>query len=145
MMNDLGITSYLAELAESKEKRMKDNIKKISMQIVGRLFRPKVFKGIIYEVHQYIVTSGEVILRRLFDQNQIILTKKNISSSNLKSIRGAVLFHHYEMLEQVQEMKIRHSILDQKDAVITVKFQVMDFDGQVECLPMEIKPAAVSL
>jgi len=68
-MNDLGITSYLAELADSKDKRLKVKIRKISLQIIGRIFKPKVFQGILYEVHQYRANSGDVVLRRLFDQN----------------------------------------------------------------------------
>ncbi|MFO0116819.1 MAG: hypothetical protein ACK521_04145 [bacterium] len=46
---------------------VKDLIKQISLHIVGRLFKPKVFQGILYEVHKYNSKSGEVILRRMYD------------------------------------------------------------------------------
>ena len=42
-------------------------------------------------------------------------------------------------------MLVRKALLDRKDSVMVVKYQLMDFDGQIECLPMEIKPSNVSL
>jgi hypothetical protein len=92
MMNDLGITSYLADLAEQKEQSLKDPVNKVSLQIVGRIFKPKVFQGILFEVHKYDGRTGDVILRRLFDQNQILLAKKNVIDQNIKRMRGTVLF-----------------------------------------------------
>lgn len=41
---------------------------------------------------------------------------------NLKTIPGTVLFYHYEMLDQTQEMKVRRDILDAKDFMLTIKY-----------------------
>lgn len=42
-MNDLGIASYLADLADGKEKEFEQDVKRISLQVRGRIFKPKVF------------------------------------------------------------------------------------------------------
>ena len=49
--------------------------------------RPKEVKGILYEVMDYNGQNGEVILRRMYDEKQILLTKQT-NQSNLKSIKG---------------------------------------------------------
>jgi hypothetical protein len=33
------------------------------------------------------------------------------------------------MLEQVEEMKVRRDIMDHKDSILTVKYQVLDIEG----------------
>lgn len=51
-----------------------------------------------------------------------------------------MLFQQYEMLEQVQEMKIRREILDAKNFLFVIRYQVLDLGDQVECLPLSIAP-----
>ena len=49
------------------------------------------------------------------------------------------------MLSQIEEMQVRRDILDEKECKFIIKYQILDIEGQVECLPMEIGPKRLSL
>lgn len=73
-------------------------------------------------------------LRLLFDPNGILLRRENMWEKVRRSIRGTWLDKHYLILPQDEELDVRKRILNSKDCKLIVKYQVMDIDGDAQCL-----------
>ena len=75
----------------------------VRIQVVGRLVRTVALDDLFYEVQDFNQSSSVITLRKLFDQNGILLSHNNQEQSNFKRIRGSVLSKHYEFLDLTEE------------------------------------------
>ena len=112
-------------------------------------------KPITYYVREYrpsskifilkIFIANEIILKRLFDQNGIILDDKT-TTKNLVSTNENTFFTNYQMYSVDEENVIKQDVLNTKEHVFTVRYQLLHIDeGEVECMPLEIYPLGLSL
>ena len=74
-------------------------------------------------------------LRLLFDPNGILIAKNSTWDKVRKSIRGTWLDKHYFILSQADELDVRQRTLNSHDCKLVVKYQVVDVDGELQCLP----------
>lgn len=95
---NMGALVHLRTQAEIKRAGLKDVVQKIRVRVKGRLVRPMMTETTLYEICDYDEKLGEVKLRRLFDQNGILLRKDNTNGTVRKSIRGVWLGKHYLIL-----------------------------------------------
>lgn len=68
------------------KKKLKEQARLIKIEIVGRILRSKSQANDYYEVHEYKDDLGEITLRRIYDQNQILLVQFHPRANNLKNI-----------------------------------------------------------
>ena len=79
-------------------------------------------------------------LQLLFDPNGILIEKSNTYNKVVKEIRGTTLDKHYFILPQEEEYAIRQRMLSNENCKLTVKYQVMDIDGQPQCMTQQVLP-----
>lgn len=90
--------------------------------------------------HLNLYIANEIILKRLFDQNNILLDD-NVTTFNLVSTNENTFFTNYHMYAIEEENALKEEILHSKDHVFTVKYQLFpDEEGELECIPVEIYP-----
>lgn len=134
LAGNFGALDYLRTQVEIKRAGLKDVNQKIRVRVKGRLVRPMMAEATIYEIFDFDEKQGTVILRRLFDQNGILLRKDNTQAKVRKSIRGVWLEKHYLIMAQEEEYAIRQKLLSNTECKIVVKYQVMDIDGEPTAL-----------
>ncbi len=76
---------------------------------------------ITYYVREYRASTNEIILKRLYDPNGILLNDKQ-TTLNLVSTDENTFFTNYQMYSVEQENNIKHDQLNTKEHVITVKY-----------------------
>ena len=124
---------------------MLDIVQKIRVRVKGRLVRPLHSEDIVYEICDYDENRGNIKLRLLFDQNGIMIKKTNTREKVRRSIRGTWLDKHYIILEQEEELNIRQRMLNSHEHKLFIKYQVMDVEGDPQCLPMQMTPEGLPM
>ena len=117
-------------------------VEAVRIQVVGRIVRTNALDDLYFEVQDFNQSSSVITLRKLFDQNGILLSQNNQEQSNFKRIRGSVLSKHYEFLDLTEENQMRQKIF--QESRCQVKYQVIMLDNSPQCIPMEIKPSKLS-
>ena len=91
--------------------------------------------------------ANELILRRVFDSNNILLDDQR--TTNLVTANENSLFTSFQFYHTIDEAALKHSILHSKEHQFIIKYQVFpisdDDPSLVECLPIEILPAGLSI
>lgn len=124
----------MQQQVEIKVKSVQDLVQKIRVRVKCRLVRPIHSQQTIYEISDYDEQLGQVKLRLLFDPSGILIKKDNMWEKVRRSIRGTWLDKHYLILPQDEELDVRQRILSKQDCKLKVKYQVMDIDGEAQCL-----------
>ena len=143
--NSFGQLGHLNSQIDIKLLSVQDIIQKIRVRVKGRLVRPLHSQDIIYEICDYDESRGTIKLRLIFDQNGIMIQKTNTRENVRRSIRGTWLEKHYKILEQEEELDIRLKMLNSQEHKIFIKYQVMDVEGEPQCLPMQMTPEGLPM
>lgn len=94
-----------------------------------------------FMVKEYEMNTGHIILRRLFDPNEIALMPDNRFSDNFRMIRNSEeFFRDFQFMSADQEKSLRRALLTTDNHVFIVKYTVKVLDGQRECITKEILP-----
>ena len=125
-MNDDWALIQIENALEPLKRDLEACISNIKIQLVGRLIRPKAVHDLLYEVQDFNENSSEIKIRRLLDQNGIMLSQRNDNRSNFKFIRGSVLNKQYDTFDLDEEFKIRQEIFAKSKLII--KYQVIKVD-----------------
>jgi len=141
-LNDLGAVSKITKILEQDKNELEILMKQIQLQLTGRLVRANYVDQIVYEVHDYNGANALINLRRVHDQNHILLAKK---SAPLKPIQQETLLQNYHILSKAEEILYRKAHLQAKDCKMIIKYQIMKVDEESECLPLDILPKRISL
>lgn len=103
---------------------------------------------ITYFVREYRPSTNEIILKRLFDSNGILLDEKQ-TTINLVATNENTFFTNYQMYTVEEENDIKHEALNSKEHVFTVKYQLLHLgdegESEVECMPVEIYPPGLKV
>ena len=92
-------------------------------------------------VKEYAMNTGHIILRRLFDHNEIALKPDNKFSDNFRVVKSAEeFFKDFQFLDADQEKKLRRELSTTENHVYVVKYTVKVIDGHKECITKEILP-----
>ena len=116
----------------------------IKTELTGRYVYSIDSTPITYAIKEYKQQSNEVVLRRLFDHNGIILDHNTQSTFNQSTIDEDKFFSHYHLFAHAEEAELKARLASSalnKDHVIMIKYQTIEFDGEKECMPIEIKPS----
>lgn len=114
---------------------------KIQNIIKGRYVYSLDPTPIVYVIREYRSFSNELILKRLFDDNQILLEDNQGLNLNLVSANESSFFQKFSLYSLQEENEVKREALSTKEHVFSVKYQLMAFDGEnLECLPLEINP-----
>ena len=132
--NHFGQHEHLQTQVEIKRRSVQDIAQKIRVRVKGRLVRPLHSQETIYEISDYDEKLGNIKLRLLFDPSGILIKKTNTREKVRRSIRGTWLDKHYIILEQEEELHVRQRMLNSHECKLVVKYQVMDLDGEPQCL-----------
>ena len=111
----------------------------IKRELTGRLVYSLDVVPVIYEIKEYRTSTNEIILRRMFDTNNILMDDRP-HTGNLKSTNEDNFFSRFQLYSPEEELGVRNGILHSKDHVINIKYQTMDVGHEKECLPVEIYP-----
>jgi hypothetical protein len=85
----------------------------------------------LFEVKEYVSQEAKVVLRRLFDENQILLSYSN--ERNLKFLKPEKFNEEYEILKPDEEELLRKEFLSDKNT-LTIKYSLVKIDGENECV-----------
>lgn len=80
-------------------------------------------------------------MKRLFDQNGIMLDHNNPANYNQVTIDEDKFFSHYHLFAHAEEAELKAKLASSalnKDHVFMIKYQTIEFDGEKECMPVEI-------
>ena len=91
--------------------------------------------------------ANEVILRRLFDQNYVLLDETRATSMNQKTVDGETkLFEQYRFMERQEETDLKRRMATMpRDFQIIISYMRAPIPGEygdevvMECLPMTIQ------
>lgn len=91
------------------DKEFKEGGLKIKQELTGRFVYSIDQNPITYEIREYRTSTNEIILRRLFDPNGILLND-NISIMNMKSANEDTFFTHYQLYQIEDERVVKHQL-----------------------------------
>ena len=81
------------------------------------------------------------MLRRLFDDNQILLAYQNQgNNSNLRKVTPQEFDEKYQILELKEEELLRKQFLGENH-ILTVKYSLIEIDRVKECVIQQILPS----
>lgn len=80
----------------------------------------------IYEFQNFEISTGQIILRRIFDSNGIVLLNLNSTkSSNFRKMFYQTFCSEWMFLDRQVEHNLRVSLRRKKEHMITLHYQVI--------------------
>ena len=100
--------------------------------ISGKLVRMRNNNDELFEVKEYISQKAEVVLRRVFDNNQIMLVNSDkLLSAKIKHLTPHEFNDNYRILEPKEEIFWRKQLLGD-NYIFTIKYSVIIVSGKKE-------------
>jgi hypothetical protein len=136
--------NYQIEVLTQKLKETDRDYKAISQEvgfmISGKLVRMRNNNDELFEVKEYISQKAEVVLRRVFDNNQIMLVNSDkLLSAKIKHLTPHEFNDNYRILEPKEEIFWRKQLLGD-NYIFTIKYSVIIVSGKKESVIQQILP-----
>eukprot|EP00347_Sterkiella_histriomuscorum_P004825 403358945 len=136
-------TKEQMRMADQEYQKLTQNIKTI---VSGRYAYSLDANPVTFIIKEYRQTTNEIILKRLYDQNGILLDDKAGLMINLVATNESSFFTNYALYSLQDENDIKRDQLNNKEHTFTVKYQLLPIDdNEVECMPVEIYPVGVNI
>jgi len=123
----------LSEKLKELDRQFQTISQEIRFEISGRLVKYRNSQDELFEVKEYSANKAEVVLKRVFDNYQIILVADRLLSGNIRNLEPTDFNDNYRLLDKTEEIYWRKQMLSE-NYIFTIHYQIDSFGGVKECL-----------
>lgn len=116
----------------------KDLSTAIQVQITSRLVTPRG-GDTVFEIKEYIMNTGEIVIRQLFDSNRILLKHTNTHSAMFRKLTPESFFRDYDFMQK-EMSNFHHHELNRGDNTFKVIYSISGTGSNKFTMVEEILP-----